>query len=194
MSFANPLPCAITRSLLPMLAICALSACDSRMRGTAAVTDEALAGRVNGVWEMTLRIERPMSLSTEATSLPRNVTGVVALVPIRKFRVSFEAMTDPTFSGVYDLDPGALGLATGDGAHVPGLVARVATRAPRASGNAAPDSIHVLLNPETPQHAIRLAGIVSDGAVTGVWVAESPLGGGGTIVWRRRAAREPSGP
>ena len=77
---------------------------------------------------------------------------------------------------------------------MPGLVARIAAGTREASAGVAPDSIYVVLNPEAPAHAIRLAGVITDDAVRGVWAAESPLGGGGSFVWRRATARALASP
>jgi hypothetical protein len=89
---------------------------------------------------MTLRLERPLSLTTDAHTLPLTVVGVVArTLPI----------TSPTAAAIRD-------------------------------------SVYIVINPETPAHALHMAGMFVGDSVTGEWVAESFLGGGGTFILRRR--------
>ena len=43
------------------------------------------------------------------------------------------------------------------------------------------------MNPETPRHFFRLAATFHGDSVTGTWIAESFVGGGGTFTLRRRS-------
>ena len=42
----------------------------------------------------------------------------------------------------------------------------------------------MVVNPETPGHMLRLSGVFADDGAKGIWVADSPLGGGGTFTVR----------
>jgi hypothetical protein len=141
--------------------------------------DESVAGRLIGTWDLTLSLDRPLSLSTDAHTLPRSVAGTVAFLEASKEHLSFEGLGAPTHMGVYHVDLGALGFPARDADVVPDLAARVVA-APRR------DSVYILLNPETPRYALRFSGTFDANGASGVWVAESFLGGGGTFVMRRR--------
>jgi hypothetical protein len=141
--------------------------------------DESLAGRLVGTWDLTLSLERPLSLATDARTLPRRVTGTVALLDAGKEHLSFEGIGAPTHVGVFHVDLGALGFPSRGADGVPDLAARVVA-APRR------DSVYILFNPETPRYALQLSGTFDATTASGTWSAESFLGGGGTFVMRRR--------
>lgn len=186
MPIASPLRIAFTRCAFPLLVLVAASACESRTKDRPAVIHQASAHRLDGVWRMDLRIERPMSFSADGKSLPRSVEGTVALLENRVGRVAADDMKRVTHTGVYDLDLAAMGLPAAEGGIVPSVAARI-TRAERSTAGApAGDSLILVLNPDMPARAIRLSGVIADGVVSGDWVAESPLGGGGRFVLRRR--------
>lgn len=44
--------------------------------------------------------------------------------------------------------------------------------------------LYIVVNPETPGHMLRLSGVFASDDVKRMWVAESPLGGGGTFTLR----------
>ena len=146
------------------------------------VVNETLAGRLAGIWDVTLRLERPLSLSTDSRSLPRTVAGTMAILEGHSGQHSFEQMNGATHVGVYDVDLGALGFPSMDADIIPAVAAHVVAEPP-ASGH---DSVHMLMNPETPHHFLRLTGTVSGDSIHGAWIAESFLGGGGTFVMLRR--------
>lgn len=155
-----------------------LLACSGDGRHQRAAIDPSHAGLLTGTWDITLQLERPMSLRTTAAELPHHVTGSVALLEDRQAERSFAAMKDPTHIGVYDIALDSLELPPWDASVVPGLAARVV---PGESGR---DSIYIVVNPETPGHMLRLSGVLAADGAKGVWVAESPLGGGGTFTLR----------
>ena len=190
MPIANALRIAVTRCAFPFLAVFALSACDSRTRERSPVTDPTSSARINGVWQMDLRMERPMSFATDGQSLPRSVGGTLALLENHVGPVAGENMSAATHTGVYDLDLAAIGLPAAEGRNVPGVAAGIVHVDRATSGGAAGDSIFLLLNPDTPARVIRLTGVIADDVVRGAWVAQSPLGGGGTFVLRRRPVPE----
>jgi hypothetical protein len=144
-----------------------------------------MAERLVGTWQCTLRLERPLSLSTDASKLPRSVVGTVALLETRGGKPSFDQMDAPTHVGVYVIDLGALGFSRSPGGGViPGLVART-VRKPASAAASVRDSLFVVINPQTPDRSVRLSGTFDGDSASGVWVAESLLGGGGTFTLRR---------
>lgn len=184
---ANPFRIAFTRCAFPFLALFTLNACHARTRERTSVTDQTSSARIDGVWQMDLRIERPMSFSADGKSLPRSVGGTLALLKNRVGpAVAADIMKAATHTGVYDLDLVAIGLPAAEGGNVPSVAARIVRADRPTSSGAAGDSIILLLNPDLPARAIRLSGVIADDVVRGVWVAESPLGGGGSFVLRRR--------
>lgn len=164
----------ITLCALPVLLACAGDSAQQRP-----ATDSSHAGKLSGTWDITLQLERPLSLRTTLGGLPRHVTGSVALLEDRHAERSFASMKEPTHIGVYDIALDSLELPPWDASLVPGLAARVK---PSDSGK---DSIYIVVNPETPGHMLRLSGVFADNGAQGIWVAESPLGGGGTFTLRR---------
>lgn len=158
--------------------LCALPillACTGDARQQRAALDTSHAGELTGTWQITLQLERPMSLRTTAGALPRHISGSVAFLDDRNAERSFEAMKDPTHIGVYDIALDSLELPPWDVSLVPGLAARV------VPGEAGRDSLYIVVNPETPGHMLRLWGVLGNDGAKGSWVAESPLGGGGTF-------------
>lgn len=143
---------------------------------------EAQSARLAGSWDVTLRLERPLTVSTDVSRLPRTVGGTLTLLPNRDPRVSFDQMHDPTHVGVYEIALDSLGFPRREPGFVPSVAARTV-----AGTSADLDSIHIVMDPETPRRAVHLAGVLQRGEVRGTWVAESFLGGGGTFVLRRRA-------
>ena len=147
----------------------------------------AAADRLEGAWDLSLRLERAMSLSPTAAALPFTVRGAVTMMGNRRTDVSFPSIPQPTQIGVYQLALDSLGLARWDENEVPGLVAREARKLANAPSDHR-DSVVIVLNPGIPTRVIRLLGVIDGDDVRGAWTAESPLGGGGTFLLRRRRA------
>jgi hypothetical protein len=145
------------------------------------VMDDTSAARLTGTWDITLRLERPMTFSTNPKTLPRNVRGTVAFLEDHDAPASLADLNGPTHTGVYDIDLDSLEMPVWSAGGVHGLVAKIGALLAR------PDSLFLVLNPESPGHFVRLSGVLVDGSGSGTWVAESPLGGGGTFTLRRRA-------
>ena len=167
-----------TATIVALCVLTILSACSGDARQQRAVLDHSHARKLTGSWDITLQLDRPMSLRTTADVLPRHAAGSIALLEDRHAERSFAAMKDPTHIGVYDIALDSLELPPWDASLVPGVAARVV---PRDSGR---DSIYIVVNPETPGHMLRLSGVFADEGASGSWVAESPLGGGGTFTLR----------
>jgi hypothetical protein len=147
----------------------------------------AEADRLEGTWDLNLRLERAMSLSPTVAPLPFTVRGAVTMMANRRTDISFPSITQPTQIGVFQLALDSLGLARWEDGELPGLAAR--EMRPAASAHADQrDSVVILLNPNIPTREIRLIGVFDGDDVRGAWTAESPLGGGGTFLLRRRRA------
>ena len=164
--------------VLPILLACAG---DARQQRPA--FDSSHAEYLTGTWAITLQLDRPLTLRTTVGALPRQVTGSIALLEDRHAERSFAAMKDPTHIGVYDIALDSLELPPWDGSVVPGLAARLV---PREGGK---DSVYMVVNPETPGHMLLLSGVIAGDEATGVWLAQSPLGGGGTFRLQRPGRR-----
>jgi hypothetical protein len=173
------------RAAVSVLALLVTLGCGSDSAHSPAI-DESTASRLVGTWDLTLVLERPLSLSTDARTLPRSVDGSVALLEVGAEPLAFEGMSTPTNMGVFHVDLGALGFPSGDAGVIPDLAARVVAIPHGAGAAGARDSVYVVLNPETPRYSVRLSGTFNADAASGVWIAESFLGGGGTFVMRRR--------
>jgi hypothetical protein len=149
------------------------------------VVNEPMSARLVGTWQLTLRLERPMSLSVAGSKLPRTVEGRVALLEDRATNLSFEQLAAPTHLGVYVIDLAALGFPPPSAGAVPILVVRM-TQSPSSSEAAVrQDSVYIVINPETPRFSLVLTGTFEGDQASGVWVAASLLGGGGSFTLRR---------
>lgn len=147
--------------------------------------DEPMRHRLAGSWDVTLRLERPLSLNMDVRTLPRSVEGIASILEARSGTLSFEEMSGPTHIGVYDIDLNALGFPLRDGRVIPGLAARTVTGQNQSPASPGRDSVYVVINPETPRHSLRLTGLFEGDSIRGTWVAESFLGGGGTFTLHR---------
>lgn len=145
--------------------------------------------RLDGGWDLSLRLERAMSLSSTPVALPFTVRGVITMMTNDRPALSFASISAPTQIGVYALPLDSLGLLPWDRGEVPTLAARDIGRTsfPAATG----DSVLIVLNPGMPGRTLRLAGVYVDGRIRGEWIAESPLGGGGTFEMRRTPVAKP---
>jgi hypothetical protein len=141
------------------------------------------ARHLDGTWMLTLRLERPMSLSGTPAALPFTIRGTVAMMTNERSHASFASIAKPTQIGVYALRLDSLGLLPWPQGDVPTVAAREII-AP-SSAAASRDSILVVLNPAMPTRLIRLTGAFVGDVMRGAWTAESPLGGGGTFEMRR---------
>lgn len=180
-------------ALLALLALLVALGCGGDSAQRKAAVDEPAGAGLAGTWEITLRLERPLSLSMDAKSLPRSVTGTVALLEDHDGPHSFEQLHGATHVGVYDADLHSLGLPPRDAGIIPGVAARIVMSATRSPAAGQRDSIYIVINPETPRHSLRLSGTFDGTAASGEWIAESFLGGGGTFTLRRRTTTAVAG-
>jgi hypothetical protein len=148
--------------------------------------DESVANRLVGTWDLMLVLERPLSLQTDKKSLPSDLPGTMAFLEVGKEAPSFEGMSAPTHLGTYRVDMGSLGFPPREGESVPSLAARVVGLPHHGGPMGMRDSVYIVFNPETPRFSVLLSGTFDANAGSGVWSAESFLGGGGTFVMRRR--------
>ena len=141
----------------------------------------ASAETLDGAWDITLRLERPLSFVDDEQPMPRSVKGRISLLDDRYGSQQYRRTGTLAFVGVYDMNVVALGLpAPGIGA-IPGVVAQRAHAVQVASA----DSLFLVMNPEFPRHSLRLSGVISGDTASGIWMAESPLGGGGSFALKR---------
>jgi hypothetical protein len=164
-----------------VLMMLAILGCEGDAPPRSQAVDDTSAARLAGTWDITLRLERPMSFSTNLKMLPRSVNGTMAFVEDHHARVSLADLSGLTHTGVYDIRLDSLELPRWNSDRLRAVMARL------RSGVAPPDSLFLVLNPESPGHFIVLSGELDDGIASGTWVADSPLSGGGTFTLRRRA-------
>ena len=172
----------VRRTCVSIVTVCALPilyACDRGYGEHRLVGDDERAAKLSGIWNITLRLERPLSIRAMTGGLPRDVRGRVAFLEHRSTERTLTAMSNPTNVGVYDIALDSLDLPAWDPSLMPGLAARV------VRGVSGHDSISIVVNPETPGHRLKLSGVLAGDAVRGLWLAESPLGGGGTFTLQR---------
>jgi hypothetical protein len=141
------------------------------------------ARRLDGNWEITVRLERRMSLSMTPATLPFSVRGTITMMTNDRIDATFASISEPTALGLYALRLDSLGLPQWQDGEVPALAARAHDP---ARGGAERDSVLIVLNPATPARIVRLTGVLTGESVLGEWTAASPLGGGGTFEMRRR--------
>ena len=170
------------RSARFALALATLSACVADGARNSQARQE-VPHRLDGTWDVALRLERPMSLSATLAALPFTVHGTMTLMANTQGTETSGTIAAPTQIGVYSLlldSLGLLPLARGD---VPTVTALEVARSSLA--DTLRDSVLFVLNPATSGGKLRLTGRLVDGVITGVWTAQSPLGGGGTFAMRR---------
>ena len=155
--------------------------------------EEAPAKQLVGVWDATLWLERPISLTSDAHTPPRSITGTLAFLEDHQGQLPSEDLSDPTHVGVYDIDFSPFGFQPGDAHAAPVAVARTtaqeATGPGRTALDSTRDSVTIVLAPGASRYPCRLTGAFSADSITGVWTAGQALGGGGRFVLRRRRAR-----
>ncbi len=162
-----------------------LVAAGCRDAGERTPVREDVAARLSGQWDVSMRLERPLALTTEGSALQRTVAGTITLVMSRDAAARFAQMPAPTHVGVHAIDLALFGMPHRPPGYVPSVAARLA-------GNAGgQDSVYLLLDPETPTQSVHLAGVLNASEIRGSWVAESFLGGGGSFTMRRRATTAP---
>lgn len=168
--------------LLILLASCRSDDADDRARLLASHAAE----RLNGTWSVTFQADAN-SIAPRREHLGA-VTGVIAFVPDRHGPRAAPGLGGLTHEGAYDVDFTPFGFSTRgpDGAAV--AVARVVS-APNAEAESLPDSLYVVLSPETDRFPVRMSGAFAGDSAWGVWSASafSAGGGSGRFVMRHHA-------
>lgn len=165
-------------------ALVLMAACGNDAAEREHVLESAPAQHLVGVWDATLKLERPIAIASSRQSLPRSIAGTVSFLESRHEHLTFTQMGTPTHVGVYDLDFRELGFPTSETGDAPLVVARTVHRADASASGMHADSVYVVLNPGTSRYALILTGAFSGDSVLGAWTAESFLGGGGVFVLR----------
>jgi hypothetical protein len=141
-----------------------------------------------GVWDIALRLERPITIALGQTDLPRTILGTVMFLETRYEQLSYPQMDSPTHVGVYDLNIRELGFPQEAGS-IPLVIARTVGDARTLPGALNADSLYIVFNPGTSRYTMFLSGRFSGDSIIGTWAVESFLGGGGEFVLRRHALR-----
>jgi hypothetical protein len=156
------------------------TACGTDAGQRSRALDAAAARRLIGAWDVTLWLDRPITMASSPRVLPFRVSGTMAFVEDHYEQPSFPQLKAPTHSGVYDIDLSALGLPA-PGEDAPAAIARAAS-----NGDGQRDSVVMVINPGRSGPALLFRGAFDADSVVGVWISESLLGGGGRFVLARR--------
>ena len=184
--------------VLMSFALTLSASCGSETSERAGALAEAPAQRLIGTWELTLWLDRPITLATSGAKLPVRAQGTLALVEARSGQRSFPELREPTHSGAYDIDLRVLGLPNADG-DVPVAVARttevIAATPPTAHaarfGGTDGDSVVIVLSPGASRGVLLLSGTFHDDSIVGTWTVQEALGGGGRFVCVRHGGEAP---
>ena len=178
----------VRRVSLILIAVLATTGCRGEVTPQARAPAASADKTMEGDWDITLRLERPMSFAELGQRIPRSVGGRITLLEEKTGRHGTQGDAMPTFVGVFDIDVAALGLPTDEVRDIPAIVAHRSPSAPAAS-NERPDSLFLVMNPQSPRHSVQLSGVIAGDRASGTWTVESPLGGGGSFVLQRHDKR-----
>ena len=142
-----------------------------------------------GAWDVTLRLERPITIALGQKDLPRTMVGTVMFLQTRYEHLSFPQMGAPTHAGVYDMNFRELGFPSGEAGEIPLVIARTVGDSRALSRAISAESLYIVFNPGTSRYALLLSGRFSGDSIVGTWAVESFLGGGGAFVLRRHPIR-----
>ena len=172
-------------------ALCAatlvITACSGEPHDRVSALDEAPARELVGVWDVTLRLDRPLTLAPIDNGSSREVAGTITLLEDHFGRPSYPQLTVPTHTGAYDVDFRPFGVNVRNSVDAPIVVARTGHDTSGAAALSLADSVFIVLNPGTSRYAVLLVGRLAGDTIAGIWSAESFLGGGGVFVLRRRS-------
>ena len=168
-----------------LLMLCVASACRSNGAERQRAMDDAPARRLVGVWDVTLHLDRALTLTSHAKTVPRDVAGTITLVEDHFGRATYPQMSAPTHAGAYDVDFRIFDFQARDAADAPIAVARTTHDSSTSLNRTHADSAYIVLNPGTSRYALMLAGAFTGDSIAGVWSVESFLGGGGTFALHR---------
>ncbi|MEP6729403.1 MAG: hypothetical protein ABJE10_02140 [bacterium] len=155
-------------------------ACGSGAEKRTRALDDAAARRLIGAWDVTLWLDRPVSMAATSQPLPVRVSGTMAFVENHYDQPSFPELEAPTHSGVYDVNLSVFGVPPHDDGG-----ATVIARAARNTVGGQRDSVFIVMNPGQ-RTALLLRGTFERDSVVGAWTSESLVGGGGRFVLVRR--------
>jgi hypothetical protein len=136
--------------------------------------EDPAAGKLVGVWDATLKVERPYPLQLQPSQVAA-ICGTIGLIENGARSASAEDLASATQLGVYDLPLSQIGLEWNGKAAFPAATASITgptTHAPPPSGS---DSVHIVLNPGSEERII-LSGRYEPGGIQGTWTAQSARG------------------
>jgi len=178
------------RGTLALLII--LVAC-SEGRSASAGRDAPAAGKLVGVWDATMKVERPYPLQLQPSQVTA-ICGAIGLIENGTRSASAEDVASATQLGVYDLPLSQIGLEWSGKAAFPAAAASITGPATDTSPASGSDSVRILLNPGSEERII-LSGRYESGGIQGTWTAQSARGtANGSFSMRPHArSQTPSG-
>lgn len=165
----------VARARMVAGAACAALACHDggSSRKTA---DTTQATDLAGLWEIRLKLERPVVLVTTTTRMPDEVRGYFAFVRNHARRDRYPAIGTPSYYGSYDVDFAPFGFGPSTKNVPPSALASLY----------AGDSVLIALDATDTELAVTLRGAMTGDSLVGGWTASSRrVGGGGVYVMRR---------
>lgn len=137
---------------------------------------------LDGAWEATLRLERPVVLTADQAHEPREIRGQFAFVRNHSIHDDYESIGVPAYRGTYEIDFGSFGFEQRVRGGLPAAIARLGGE----------DSVTISLDPTDDGTSLLLRGTLRKDSVVGAWALLSRgAGGGGSFVLWRRAPSNP---
>jgi hypothetical protein len=132
------------------------------------------AARLEGAWNLTMVLERPIAILSDSSASVRPVTGSIAFTENRQGEREVRIFGAVTHRGVSDLDLHGFSLPFGHDEPEGLVVARTVpmTTLREGSTTTAKDSVFVLLQSADEQLDVTLSGVLSGDSAVGHWTAE----------------------
>ena len=159
------------RGTLALLIV--LVACSEGRSATTGGEDPA-AGKLVGVWDATMKVERSYPLQLRP-SQAMAICGTIGLIENGTRSASAEDVASATQLGVYDLPLSQIGLEWNGTAAFPAATASITAPTTYASPASGGDLVRIVLNPGSEERII-LSGRFEPSGIQGTWTARSARG------------------
>jgi len=136
--------------------------------------EDPAAGKLVGVWDATMKVERPYPLQLRPSQVTA-ICGAIGLIENGTKSASVEDIASATQLGVYDLPLSQIGLEWSGKAAFPAATASMTSSVTDASPASGSDSVRIVLNPGSEERII-LSGRYGSGGIQGTWTARSARG------------------
>ena len=136
--------------------------------------EDPAAGKLVGVWDATMKVERPYPLQLRPSQVTA-IRGTLGLIENGTRTASAEDAASATQLGVYDLPLSQIGLEWNGTAAFPAATASITGPTTYASPASGSDSVRIVLNPGSEERII-LSGRYEPDGIQGTWTAQSARG------------------